>query len=275
MRFNLASLVATPALLAGQASATFPRGTGLQLGPFDPPARALDVGINGTNGWGTFDQVLDHSNPDSGTFKQRFWYGTEFWNGPGSPIILVNPGEQTAEGFNESYTTLQRLPGLFAKELGGAVVIIEHRYWGESSPFEELTVENLQYLTLENSILDNTYFAENFVPPFDRSGRSTAGKAPWIYTGGSYSGGLAGWIATLAPDVFWAYHGTSGVVQSLGDFWQYFQPVLEATPKNCSSDLQLAIEHIDSILLDGSDEEKQNLKDRFMLGDLEDVDFAS
>ena len=26
-------------------------------------------GTNGPNGWGTFDQLLDHSNPQLGTFK--------------------------------------------------------------------------------------------------------------------------------------------------------------------------------------------------------------
>ncbi|KAI0157148.1 peptidase S28 [Hypoxylon sp. FL1284] len=261
-------------LLAAGSSASFlRRQAGMQLGPIDEDT-ILEAG-NGTVGWGTFDQLLDHSNPELGTFSQRYWYGAQYWKGPGSPIIFVNPGEQAADGFNVSYTTSQRLTGLMAQELGGAVVIMEHRYWGQSSPFDTLTVENLQYLTLENSIKDNTYFANNFDAPFDTTGKSTAKDAPWVYTGGSYPGALAGWIAAKDPGTFWAYYGTSGVVEAIGDFWQYFVPVQEATPQNCSSDLNAVIDYVDSVLLKGSPMEKAKLKDMFMLGGIEDADFAA
>lgn len=274
---SLSSILAVVGLLhlSEIASASFHRGNGIQIGPHDLDVLAKARLGNGTNGWGTFDQLLDHSNPELGTFKQRYWYGTEYWDGPGSPILFVNPGEQAADGFNVTYTTDARLPGLVAQKVGGAVIVLEHRYWGESSPFEELSAKNLQYLTLENSILDNTYFAKNFIPPFDRSGASAPDKAPWVFSGGSYSGALAGWTATLEPGTFWAYHGTSGVVEGISDFWQYFQPVIEATPKNCSKDLNEVIEHMDGVLLHGSEEEKSTLKAEFMLEGLEDADFAS
>lgn len=277
MRLNAASSAAQLLLLPGLASAAFFRGNGLQIGPIDDDDFSIASvhSKTGTNGWGTFQQLIDHSNPSLGTFSQRYWYGAEHWKGPGSPIIMVNPGEQSADGFNASYTTTKRLPGLLAQEVGGAVVIMEHRYWGESSPFDNLTSANLQYLTLENSLKDNIYFAKHFKPPFDRSGRSSPKKAPWVFSGGSYSGALAGWLAALEPGTFWALHGTSGVVQAVGDFWTYFQPVLEATPQNCTKDLTGAIDYIDDILLHGTEEEKFKLKDRFKLGDLQDADFAS
>jgi hypothetical protein len=31
----------------------------------------------------TFEQYIDHSNPDLGTFKQFYYYDTTFWQGPG------------------------------------------------------------------------------------------------------------------------------------------------------------------------------------------------
>lgn len=213
-------------LLAIGASAAWVRdnGVGMQVGPIDDDTE-LD-GSNGKNGWGMFDQLIDHANPSLGTFEQRYWYGAEYWKGPGSPIIMVNPGEQAADGFNITYTTAQRLTGLMAQKVGGAVVVLEHRYWGESSPYENLTVENLKYLTLENSIKDNTYFANNFDVPFDTTGKSSPKHAPWVFTGGSYPGALAGWISVKEPGTFWAYYGTSGVVEAIGDFWQYFVPVM-------------------------------------------------
>lgn len=33
-----------------------------------------------------FHQLIDHNNPDLGTFPQRFWYNAEWWKGPGAPV---------------------------------------------------------------------------------------------------------------------------------------------------------------------------------------------
>jgi hypothetical protein len=30
-------------------------------------------------GKGTFDQLIDHNQPDKGTFKQRYWWSAEFY----------------------------------------------------------------------------------------------------------------------------------------------------------------------------------------------------
>lgn len=270
------SLSLLPVLLATGASAFWWTETfgGMKVGPIDDDTDLEGLTINGTNGWGTFDQLIDHSNPKLGTFEQRFWYGTEYWKGPGSPIFLVNPGEQAATRFNTTYTTLLRLPGLMAKTTGGAVVVVEHRYWGESSPFQELTSKNLKYLTLENSLKDMTYFANNFDAPFDKTGGSKPKKAPWVFTGGSYPGAMAGWLAVLEPGTFWAYYGTSGVVQTIGDFWEYFLPAMQMAPRNCSADAVSVIEYVDNVLLHGKKSEKEKLKEKFMLSGLEDADFA-
>lgn len=162
-----------------------------------------------------------------------------------------------------------------AERMGAAVIVLEHRYWGGSSPFDVLTTEHMQYLTLDNSLKDITYFAKNFNPPFDNTTGSHPSVAPWVFTGGSYSGALAGWLEALEPGTFWAYHGTSGVVQAISDFWTYYSPTMEATPQNCSADLIKVIDHVDHILFNGSSCEKKKLKNMFHLGDLEDADFGA
>jgi hypothetical protein len=275
MRLSITALAACQ-VTPHAATALF-RDMAVDIGPDDtttPPA-VLHKRAETFNGWGTFDQLIDHANPALGTFKQRYWYGTEFWRGPGSPVYLVTPGEQTGTGFNRTWLGGARLPGRMSNATGGAVVILEHRYWGESSPYEELTVGNLGQLTLENSMRDFVYFAKAFVPPFDESGGSAAGRAPWVFVGGSYAGALAGWLAALEPGTFWAYYGSSGVVEAVGDFWQYFVPVQEATPRNCSADVDKVIKYVDVVLSFGSEKRKRELKDQFMLGELEDGDFAS
>jgi hypothetical protein len=64
-------------------------------------------------------------------------------------------------------------------------------------------------------------------------------------------------------------------VEAVGDFWQYFAPVQEATPRNCSSDVNAVINYVDLVLSFGSKKRKQELKKKFMLEDLEDGDFAA
>lgn len=35
----------------------------------------------------TFEQLIDHKNPSLGTFSQFYYYSTEFYKGPGSPVV--------------------------------------------------------------------------------------------------------------------------------------------------------------------------------------------
>lgn len=46
-------------------------------------------------------------------------------------------------------------------------------------------------------------------------------------------------------------------------------------PQNCSADVSLVIDYVDGVLLNGTAVEKQALKEKFGLGDIEhDADFA-
>ncbi|KAI3393116.1 hypothetical protein diail_4715 [Diaporthe ilicicola] len=228
-----------------------------------------------TMGTGTFQQLLDHSDPSKGTFSQAFWWSTQYWKGPGSPVVFFTPGEIAAAGYT-GYLTNRTLTGLLAQEIGGAVVLLEHRYWGTSSPFDVLSTENMVYLTLNNSIYDTTYFANNVKFPFATNASSNADSVPWVFSGGSYSGALSAWTESVAPGTFWAYHATSAVVEVIYDFWQYFAPVQEGMPANCSADVSKVIEYVDGILLGDDDEAKQAIKEKFGLGAIEhDDDFAS
>jgi hypothetical protein len=166
-----------------------------------------------------------------------------------------------------SYLTTARTPGVIAQEIGAAIVVIEHRYWGFSSPFVELTTPNMQYLTLKNSIADLNHFALTANLPFDTTGESNADKAPWVLVGGSYSGALTAWTeATTKPSVMWAYYASSAVVETIGDYWTYFLPETQNMPQNCSTDIDLVVEHLDSIGMHGTVNEQSAAKEQFGLG---------
>ncbi|KAF4626929.1 hypothetical protein G7Y89_g11228 [Cudoniella acicularis] len=228
-----------------------------------------------TIGQSTFQQLLNHSNPSLGTFSQTYWYNSEFWKGPGSPVVLFTPGEIAAAGYT-GYLTNETITGAYAQAVGGATVLIEHRYWGTSSPYTYLDTEALQLLTLEQAISDLVYFAKTIDLPFDTNHSSNAQNAPWVLSGGSYSGALSAWTESVEPGTFWAYHSSSAPVEAIYDYWQYFYPVQQGMPQNCSADVTLVIDHIDQVLTTGTEDEIYALKKSFGLEALEhNDDFAS
>ncbi|KAI1879336.1 hypothetical protein JX265_002290 [Neoarthrinium moseri] len=225
-------------------------------------------------GNGTFTVPIDHKNPSLGSFSLSYWYNATNWEGPGSPIILFTPGESAAAPYT-GYLTERTLPGMIGKAVGGATILVEHRYWGTSNPYPNQTTAHLQYLTLQQAVDDFVQFALNVSLPFDTSGQTNAEHAPWVWVGGSYSGALAAWVDKLSPGTFWAYHSTSGPVQAVYDFWEYYYPIQQGMPKNCSVDYEAIIDHVDNVFVNGSDEDKIALKKMFALEDLEHDDDAA
>ncbi|KAG9045420.1 hypothetical protein FS837_006330 [Tulasnella sp. UAMH 9824] len=205
-----------------------------------------------------FSQLIDHTQPSLGTFNQRYFFSDEFWTGQGAPIIIFTPGEQSAEKWN---TTLQNSNAL-----------IWDRYWGSSSPYQTLSTDNMKYLTVDQSIEDMKYFIETVNLPWKKATRvvSRPDASPWVHLGCSYPGVLVAYTQNKYPNLFAAAWASSAPVQAQGEFWQYFEPIEEGMPKNCSKDLASVITAVDRILLKGSKDEKHKLKETFGLENLED-----
>lgn len=83
------SIVTAISALACLVSGNQFKNLGRLLPPLeDADVLAADVAaapVN-TTGSGFFTQLLDHDNPSKGTFQQKFWWNSEFWAGPGSPV---------------------------------------------------------------------------------------------------------------------------------------------------------------------------------------------
>ncbi len=79
----------------------------------------------------------------------------------------------------------------------------------------------------------------------------------------------------MAPGTYWAYYASSAPVQAIDDFWQYYEPVREGMPKNCSVNLVNIINYVDGLLHAGKNEDIAALKAKFGLTNLShDDDFA-
>ncbi|OBT49060.1 hypothetical protein VE00_00201 [Pseudogymnoascus sp. WSF 3629] len=66
---------------------------------------------------------------------------------------------------------------VYAREVKAAIVLVEHRYWGESSPYQVLDAEAFRYLTVDQAIADYTRFARTVKVPFDTDASSNAPQA--------------------------------------------------------------------------------------------------
>ncbi|KAI5118441.1 hypothetical protein M0805_000575 [Coniferiporia weirii] len=217
-----------------------------------------------------FDQLIDHTDPSLGTFQQRYWHTYEFYE-PGGPIILMTPGEANAAPYT-GYLTNETVNGLIAQQQSGSTIVVEHRYYGLSNPYNNLSVASLEYHTIQQAIDDLTYFAENVKLPMPNGDDLAPGNAPWILIGGSYSGALTGWTMVNKPDVFFAGYASSAVVESITYFWQYFDPERQFMPQNCSADVQAVIAHVDDVFTSGTAAQQQAIKDNFGLGVMTHLD---
>lgn len=135
-----------------------------------------------------FDQLIDHTNPTLGTFKQRYWHTWEFYK-PGGCIALTTPGEANAQGY-DGYLTNRTLNGMIAQQENCATIVLEHRFYGLSNPYPDLTVRSLRVHTIQQAIDDLDYFARNVLLPMPGGDKVKPETTPWVLTGGSYSGAL-------------------------------------------------------------------------------------
>ena len=91
------------------------------------------------------------------------------------------------------YLTNITVPGQIAQQQKGATIVLEHRYFGYSNPYDDLSVESLRYLTIQQAIDDLEYFAYNVNLAMPGGDNVTPDTTDWVMVGGSYSGALTSW----------------------------------------------------------------------------------
>lgn len=204
-------------------------------------------------------------------FHLRYWLDTSNYR-PGGPVIVLHSGEFDSTG---------RLPYLehgivpvLTKAFGGVGLVMEHRYYGESFPMETTSTENLRFLSVEQALADTAYFARNITFPGLEHVNLTAGAAPWIIYGGSYAATVAALSRKIYPDVFWGAISSSGVPQSIDDYWQYLEAARHFAPKGCVEATQKLTHIVDNILFGGDKDQIDKLKELFHLQGLENDEFG-
>jgi hypothetical protein len=212
------------------------------------------------------------------TFNLRYWFDAQYYK-PGGPVFVLLSGETSGEG---RLAFLQKgIVNQVAQATNGIGVILEHRYYGTSFPYENVTTESLRFLSTEQALAEINHFAKNV--KFDGIDEDlTAPNAPWIVYGGSYAGAQAAFMRVAYPETFWGAISSSGVTVAIYEYWQYFEPIRLFAPPDCVKAQQTLVDVVDGILLDRNNatnashaDTVQSLKDVFGLGQITDNrDFA-
>jgi len=104
-----------------------------------------------------FENEIDHFNKkDDRTYKQRYWYNDKFFKKEEqAPVFLYICGEWTCTPPDE-----QMFPMMVGAEHDALLVSLEHRYYGDSQPFDSWATDNLEYLSSEQALADIATFIE-------------------------------------------------------------------------------------------------------------------
>ncbi|ORY06402.1 extracelular serine carboxypeptidase [Clohesyomyces aquaticus] len=230
------------------------------------PARNISVPVD------FFHNDTRYEPHSNATFPLRYWFDASNYK-PGGPVFVLLSGETSGVG---------RLPflqkGIVAqvtRATNGLGVILEHRYYGTSFPVPDLSVENMRFLSTEQSLAEIDYFARHV--KFDGINEDlTAPSAPWVVYGGSYAGAQAAFLRVEYPDTFFGAISSSGVTKAIYDYWEYFEPIRQFAPPDCVKATQLMVDVVDKILLGNSTADIAKLQGAFGLGGVKDKrDFAN
>lgn len=205
-----------------------------------------------------FNQTLDHFNDaDTRTFQQRYFLNDKYYK-EGGPVFLSIGGEGPANPvWMESGAWVQ-----YAQQHKAMMFMVEHRYYGQTHPTSDMTVENLKYLSSEQALADLAAFI------IFAKVKYNVPNNKWLAIGGSYSGALAAWLRMKYPHLVEGAIATSAPVFAKLNFLEYLSVVkssLATGSPSCNTNIQQAVQELGKKLADS--EGRKEVKDMFMLCD--------
>ena len=133
-----------------------------------------------------FNNLKDHFNfQDNSTYEQRYWSNTKYWTDETSSNFLYICGESRCGVTSSLY------PYMVGASHGARIFVLEHRFYGDSQPYDNWSLENLTKLSSQQALADIAYFLGQM--NLDMPTRQT------IVIGGSYPGALSAWFRSRYP----------------------------------------------------------------------------
>ncbi|PKA46636.1 putative serine protease EDA2 [Apostasia shenzhenica] len=179
---------------------------------------------------------------DHRLFKQRYYEFLDYYEDSNGPIFLKICGESTCPGILNDYTAV------LAKKFGAALISLEHRYYGKSSPFKLTTTENLRFLSSKQALFDlaafSVYYQDSLNARYNRSNI----ESPWFVFGVSYSGALSAWFRLKFPHLACGSLASSGVVLAVYNYTEFDKQVGVSAGPACKAVLQEITKLVDEQL---------------------------
>lgn len=167
-----------------------------------------------------FEQPLNHFQPNSPTYRQRYCVYDKYKTSALSPILFYVGNESPIE----QYINHTGLMWELAPELQATVVFAEHRYEGQSIP--TIDKECMSYCSSKQALADYALLLREILNPTSRR--------PVIAFGGSYGGMLASWMRMAASAPIWGfprqlYGGIDRAYQAISRVFDYQYPPTSIT----------------------------------------------
>jgi hypothetical protein len=107
-----------------------------------------------------------------------------------------------------------------AQRVQGLILVLEHRYYGQSMPFgnDSLSLENLVFLNSEQALSDLAYFTLQMKTT---QSHKITNNTPFISIGGSYPGALSAWYRYKYPHLTIGAIASSAVVLAIEDYQDF------------------------------------------------------
>ncbi|KAJ8558332.1 hypothetical protein K7X08_005098 [Anisodus acutangulus] len=185
-------------------------------------------------------EICNYDNiPIVAISSKRYYEFLDYFRISDGSIFFKICGESACSGIPNDYLSV------LAKTFGAAVVTLEHRYYGKSSPFKSLTTENLKYLSSKQALFDlaafRNFYEESLNLKLNRSDNSdniSDIENPWFLFGTSYSGALSAWFRLKFPHLTCGSLASSAVVQAIYSFSEFDKQVGESAGPECKAALQ-------------------------------------
>lgn len=162
-------------------------------------------------GW--LNLPVDHFNTnDRRIWDIRYFINDEHYVADGPIFIYIGGTHSVDTNFIQTGNVFE-----IAQENGGVLFSLEHRYFGESRPTLDASFENLQWLTIHQTVADIGRFA-SFM-------RQRYNDAPVILFGRGYAGSLAVWARQKYPNVIDGAWGSSAPLNAIVEDLDYFPNV--------------------------------------------------
>ncbi|XP_052220287.1 putative serine protease F56F10.1 isoform X1 [Dreissena polymorpha] len=162
-------------------------------------------------------QSLDHFDGSNFQYwKQRYFMNNVTYR-PGGPVFLMLGGQSAAN----SVWLVTGAWYEYAREHGAFMVLLEHRFFGESTPTDNITSSSLRFLSSRQALADNA----QFIADLKRWYQHPIQDSKVIVFGGGYSGSLAAWMRSHYPYIVDGAVASSAPIFATLDFTEYYVAV--------------------------------------------------